>query len=243
MASAAEQLAANMNFGAFQKATELHKRLWFTMLALVIYRLGTYIPIPGINPVAFAKLFEGQAKGILGQFVLFSGGAVKNMAIFTLGVTPYISASIIVQLLGSVYPPWEKLRKEGGEAGRKQLNQYTRYLTVVLALFQSFGIAIGLSNAPGIVDEPGVFFIASTMITLTGGTIFLMWLGEQMTTRGVGNGISLIIFAGIVARLPVGLWDLLQEARLDPSKTATIFGYIGLAVVVILFIVFMERAQ
>ncbi|HEY1927688.1 MAG TPA: preprotein translocase subunit SecY [Caulobacteraceae bacterium] len=243
MASAAEQLAANMNFGAFQKATELHKRIGFTLLAMVIYRLGTYIPIPGINAAAFAHAFEGQAKGILGMFHMFSGGAVQRMAIFSLNVMPYISASIIVQLLGTAYPPWEKLRKEGGEAGRKQLNQYTRYLTVVLALFQSFGIAIGLSNAPGIVDEPGVFFIASTMITLTGGTIFLMWLGEQMTTRGVGNGISLIIFAGIVARLPVGLWDLLQEARLDPSKTFAIFGYIGLAVVVILFIVFMERAQ
>jgi preprotein translocase subunit SecY len=243
MASAAEQLAANMNFGAFQKATELHKRIGFTLLAMVIYRLGTYIPIPGINAAAFAHAFEGQAKGILGMFNMFSGGAVQRMAIFSLNVMPYISASIIVQLLGTAYPPWEKLRKEGGEAGRKQLNQYTRYLTVVLALFQSFGISIGLSNAPGIVDQPGIFFIASTMITLTGGTIFLMWLGEQMTTRGVGNGISLIIFAGIVARLPVGLWDLLQEARLDPSKTVQIFGYIGLAVAVILFIVFMERAQ
>jgi preprotein translocase subunit SecY len=243
MASAAEQLAANMNFGAFQKATELHKRIGFTLLAMVIYRLGTYVPIPGINIGAFSHAFEGQAKGILGMFNMFSGGAVQRMAIFSLNVMPYISASIIVQLLGTAYPPWEKLRKEGGEAGRKQLNQYTRYLTVVLALFQSFGIAIGLSNAPGIVDEPGVFFIASTMITLTGGTIFLMWLGEQMTSRGVGNGISLIIFAGIVARLPVGLWDLLQEARLDPSKTLVIFGYIALAVAVVLFIVFMERAQ
>jgi preprotein translocase subunit SecY len=243
MASAAEQLAANLNFGAFQKATELHKRIGFTILAMVIYRVGTYIPIPGINIAAFAHAFEGQAKGILGMFNMFSGGAVQRMAIFSLNVMPYISASIIVQLLGTAYPPWEKLRKEGGEAGRKQLNQYTRYLTVLLALFQSFGIAVGLSNAQGIVDNPGVFFIASTMITLTGGTIFLMWLGEQMTSRGVGNGISLIIFAGIVARLPVGLWDLLQEARLDPSKTVLIFGYIALAVAVILFIVFMERAQ
>jgi preprotein translocase subunit SecY len=243
MASAAEQLAANMNFGAFQKATELHKRIWFTLVAMLIYRLGTYIPIPGINIAAFAQAFEGQSKGILGMFNMFSGGAVQRMAIFSLNVMPYISASIIVQLLGSAYPPWEKLRKEGGEAGRKQLNQYTRYLTVILALFQSFGIAVGLSNARGIVDNPGIFFIVSTMITLTGGTIFLMWLGEQMTSRGVGNGISLIIFAGIVARLPVGLWDLLQEARLDPSKTAMIFGFIILAVAVVLFIVFMERAQ
>ena len=243
MASAAEQLAANMNFGAFQKATELHKRIWFTLIAMVIYRLGTYIPIPGINAAAFAHAFEGQSKGILGMFNMFSGGAVQRMAIFSLNVMPYISASIIVQLLGTTYPPWEKLRKEGGEAGRKQLNQYTRYLTVLLALFQSFGIGMGLSNSPGIVDHPGIFFILSTMVTLVGGTMFLMWLGEQMTSRGVGNGISLIIFAGIVARLPVGLWDLLQEARLDPSKSFMIFGYLGLAVAVILFIVFMERAQ
>ena len=243
MASAAEQLAANMNFGAFQKATELHKRIWFTLIALVIYRVGTYIPIPGINAAAFAHAFEGQSKGILGMFNMFSGGAVQRMAIFSLNVMPYISASIIVQLLGTAYPPWEKLRKEGGEAGRKQLNQYTRYLTVVLAVFQSFGIAVGLSNSPGIVDQPGVFFIASTVISLTGGTMFLMWLGEQMTSRGVGNGISLIIFAGIVARLPAGIWNLLQEARLDPSKTTQIFAYVILSVAVILAIVFMERAQ
>ncbi len=243
MASAAEQLAANMNFGAFQKATELHKRIWFTIVALVIYRLGTYIPIPGINIGAFAHAFEGQSKGILGMFNMFSGGAVQRMAVFSLNVMPYISASIIVQLLGTTYPPWEKLRKEGGEAGRKQLNQYTRYLTVFLAVFQSFSIGVGLSNSPGIVDQPGVFFILSTVVSLTGGTMFLMWLGEQMTSRGVGNGISLIIFAGIVARLPAGLWDLLQAARLDSSKTLMIFAYLILAVVVILFIVFMERAQ
>ena len=243
MASAAEQLAANMNFGAFQKATELHKRIWFTLLAMVVYRLGTYIPIPGINSAAFAHAFEGQSKGILGMFDMFSGGAVQRMAVFSLNVMPYISASIIVQLLQTTYPPWEKLRKEGGEAGRKQLNQYTRYLTVFLAIFQSFGIGAGLSGSPGIVDHPGPFFIASTMVTLTGGTMFLMWLGEQMTSRGVGNGISLIIFAGIVARLPVGLWNLLQEARQDSSKSVLILGYLVLAVVVVLFIVFMERAQ
>ena len=243
MASAAEQLAANMNFGAFQKATELHKRIWFTLLAMVVYRLGTYIPIPGINAAAFAHAFEGQSKGILGMFNMFSGGAVQRMAVFSLNVMPYISASIIVQLLQTTYPPWEKLRKEGGEAGRKQLNQYTRYLTVLLAVFQSFGIGAGLSNSPGIVDHPGIFFIVSTMVSLTGGTMFLMWLGEQMTSRGVGNGISLIIFAGIVARLPVGLWNMLQDARQDSSKSLLILAYIVLAVVVILFIVFMERAQ
>src|ERR1700754_784089 len=158
MASAAEQLAANMNFSAFQKATELHKRIWFTLIAMIVYRLGCYIPIPGINPAAFAHAFEGQAKGILGMFNMFSAGAVQRMAIFSLNVMPYISASIIVQLLGTVYPPWEKLRKEGGEAGRKTLNQYTRYLTVILALFQSFGIAVGLSQSLGLVENPGVFF-------------------------------------------------------------------------------------
>jgi preprotein translocase subunit SecY len=243
MASAAEQLAANMNFGAFQKATELHKRIWFTVTALVIYRVGTYIPIPMINAAAFAHAFEGQSKGILGMFNMFSGGAVQRMAIFTLGVMPYISASIIVQLLQTAYPPWEKLKKEGGEAGRKQLNQYTRYLAVLLALFQSFGIAVGLSNSPGIVDQPGVFFIVSAMVTLTGGTIFLMWLGEQMTSRGIGNGTSLIIFAGIVARLPIALWQMIQDARLDSSKSFEIFGLLILSVAIILAIVFMERAQ
>src|SRR6478609_901665 len=194
MASAAEQLAANMNFGAFQKATELHKRILFTLGALIVYRLGTYIPIPGIDPAAFAQAFQGQAQGILGMFNMFSGGAVQRMEKFSLNVMPYISASIIVQLMGTIYPPWEKLRKEGGEAGRKQLNQYTRYLTVVLAIVQSFAIATGLQNSPGLVLNPGLFFLASTVVTLTGGTLFLMWLGEQITSRGVGNGVSLIIF-------------------------------------------------
>ena len=243
MASAAEQLAANMNVGAFQKATELHKRIWFTLIALLVYRLGTYIPIPGINVGAFAHLFEGQSKGYLGMFNMLSGGAVQRMAIFTLGVMPYISASIIVQLMGTTYPPWDKLRKEGGEAGRKQLNQYTRYLTVLLAIVQSVGTGVGLSNSPGVVDHPGIFFVVSTMVTLTGGTMFLMWLGEQVTSRGVGNGVSLIIFSGIVARLPAGIWNLINDARLDPSKSFEVVGMLILAVAVILFIVFMERAQ
>ena len=218
MASAAEQLAANMNFGAFGKATELHKRIWFTLGALIVYRIGTYIPIPGIDPAAFAQAFQGQAKGILGMFNMFSGGAVQRMAIFSLNVMPYISASIIVQLMQSIYPPWEKLRKEGGEAGRKTLNQYTRYLTVVLALFQSFGIAMGLQASQGLVENPGLFFIISTVVTLTGGTMFLMWLGEQITSRGVGNGISLLIFAGIVARLPQAIAQMLSLARWKAPK-------------------------
>src|SRR3954454_7923498 len=168
MASAAEQLAANLNVEAFSKATELHKRLIFTLVAMIIYRVGCYIPIPGIDIGAFSQAFQGQAKGILGMFNMFSGGAVRNMAVFALNVMPYISASIIVQLLGTVYPPWEKLKKEGGEAGRKTMNQYTRYLTVVLAVFQSFGIAVGLQSG-GIADHPGLFFVVTPMATLTGG--------------------------------------------------------------------------
>src|SRR6201985_3439816 len=195
MASAAEQLAANMNAGAFAKATDLHKRLWFTLGALIVYRLGTHIPIPGINLDAFQRAFQGQAQGVLGMFNMFSGGAVQRMAIFALNVMPYISASIIVQLLGTIYPPWEKLRKEGGEAGRKQMNQYTRYLAVILAGGQSFSISMGLQNTPGLVDNPGIGFVVSTVIALTGGSMFMMWLGEQITARGVGNGVSLIIFA------------------------------------------------
>src|SRR5215475_4035726 len=194
MASAAEQLAANLNVEAFSKATELHKRLWFTIIAIVTYRVGCYIPIPGIDIQAFSQAFQSQSGGILGMFNMFSGGAVRNMAVFALNVMPYISASIIVQLLGTVYPPWEKLRKEGGEAGRKQLNQYTRYLTVLLAMFQAVGIAIGLQSSPGaVLGGGGPMFVLSTVVILTGGTMFLMWLGEQITSRGVGNGVSLII--------------------------------------------------
>jgi preprotein translocase subunit SecY len=243
MASAAEQFAANINAGAFAKATDLHKRLWFTLLALVVYRLGTYIPIPGIDPAAFAQAFQGAAGGILGMFNMFSGGAVERMAIFSLNVMPYISASIIIQLLGTVYPPWEKLRKEGGEAGRKTLNQYTRYLTVVLALVQSFGIALGLQNSPGMVINPGPVFMISTVATLTGGTMFLMWLGEQITSRGVGNGISLLIFAGIVAGLPMGLWQMFSLVRTGAMSAVGMLSIIVLAVGVVLAIVFVERAQ
>ncbi|MEO6340061.1 MAG: preprotein translocase subunit SecY [Caulobacteraceae bacterium] len=243
MASAAEHLAANMNAGAFAKATDLHKRLWFTLAALIVYRLGTYIPIPGIDPATFAQAFQGQAKGILGMFNMFSGGAVQRMAVFSLNVMPYISASIIVQLMATIYGPWEKLRKEGGEAGRKQLNQYTRYLTVVLALVQSFGIAVGLQSTRGPVDQPGPFFVIATVATLTGGTLFLMWLGEQITARGVGNGISLIIFAGIVAALPRGLVQMLSLTRTGAMSAFSLLAILVLAVGVVLAIVFFERAQ
>jgi preprotein translocase subunit SecY len=243
MASAAEQLAANLNVEAFSKATELHKRLIFTMVALIIYRIGCYVPIPGINIAAFGAAFEGQAKGILGMFNMFSGGAVRNMAVFALNVMPYISASIIVQLLGTVYPPWEKLRKEGGEAGRKTLNQYTRYLTVVLAVFQSFGIAMSLQAGQGIVDNPGLPFVICTMATLTGGTLFLMWLGEQITSRGVGNGVSLIIFAGIVAVFPRYIHQAISLAQTGAMSSGGLLVIFLLVIAVMVAIVFMERSQ
>jgi preprotein translocase subunit SecY len=243
MASAAEQLAANMNVGAFQKATDLHKRLWFTLGALIIYRLGTHIPIPGINLDVFSRAFQGQSQGVLGMFNMFSGGAVQRMAIFALNVMPYISASIIVQLMGTIYPPWEKLRKEGGEAGRKQMNQYTRYLAVVLALFQSGAIALGLQNSPGVVYDPGLTFVLSTVVALTGGSMFMMWLGEQITARGVGNGVSLIIFAGIAQGLPQLTVQLLTMTRTG-ALSGFVLMLIGImSVAVILFIVFVERAQ
>ncbi|MET0195159.1 MAG: preprotein translocase subunit SecY, partial [Hyphomicrobiaceae bacterium] len=182
MVSAAEQLASNLNFGAFAKAEDLKKRLWFTLAALLVYRLGTYIPIPGINPQAFADAFKAQSSGILGMFNMFAGGAVERMAIFALNIMPYISASIIMQLMTSVVPTLEALKKEG-ESGRKQINQYTRYLTVVLAAFQAYGIAYGLEGSTGtsgrVVMDPGAFFRISTVVTLVGGTMFLMWLGEQ----------------------------------------------------------------
>jgi len=243
MASAAEQLAANMNFGAFQRATELHKRIWFTLIAMVVYRLGTYIPIAGINIEQFKAAFQGQSQGILGMFNMFSGGAVARMAIFSLNVMPYISASIIVQLMGTVYPPWEKLRKEGGEAGRKTLNQYTRYLTVILAIFQSFGIAVGLQSSPGLVIDPGPIFVLSTVVTLTGGTMFLMWLGEQITARGVGNGVSLIIFAGIVAGLPTGIIQMFSMVRTGSLSFVGMVMIVAIAILVVLAIVFIERSQ
>lgn len=242
MASAAEQLAANMNFGAFAKATELHKRLLFTLGALIICRLGTYIPVPGIDMAAFDRAFSGQSQGILGMFNMFSGGAVERMAVFALNIMPYISASIIVQLMGSIYGPWEKLRKEGGEAGRKQLNQYTRYLTLVLAIVQSFSIAAGM-QASGLALNPGPFFLLSTVTTLTGGTMFLMWLGEQITARGVGNGSSMIIFTGIVAVLPSTIAQLLALAKEGQIAPLVLLLVVIVLIATIVFIVFMERAQ
>ena len=242
MASAAEQLAANINFQAFGKAKELQQRIWFTLIALIVYRIGTFIPIPGVDPEAFARAFQGQSGGILGMFNTFSGGAVERMAVFALNVMPYISASIIVQLLSTSIPSLERLKKEG-EVGRKQLNQYTRYLTLALALVQSYGISAGLMASPGAVIDPGPFFTISTMITLTGGTMFLMWLGEQMTARGVGNGVSLIIFAGIVAQLPTVIFQTLEMAREGSINGFAILAVGAVLLAAIVFIVFIERSQ
>lgn len=242
MVSAAEQLAANLNFAALAKAEELKKRIWFTLGALLVYRLGTYIPLPGIDPAAWEQIFRQQAGGILGMFNMFAGGGIQRMAIFALNIMPYISASIILQLLTTVSPTLEQLKKEG-EQGRKTINQYTRYLTVVLSAFQAYGIAIGLEGAGNVIADPGWFFRFSTVITLTGGTVFLMWLGEQITSRGIGNGISLIILAGIVAELPAAIAGTLELGRQGALSTGLILAVIVMAVVVIAFIVFMERAQ
>jgi preprotein translocase subunit SecY len=242
MASAAEQLVANINWSAFSKADELKKRIWFTLGALIVYRLGTYIPLPGIDPSAFEQSFLGQKQGVLDMFNMFSGGAVQRMAVFALNIMPYISASIIIQLLSSVLPSLEAIKKEG-EAGRKVLNQYTRYLTVALAIFQAYGISIGLEGRAGIVADPGLLFRISTVITLTGGTMFLVWLGEQITSRGVGNGSSLIIFSGIVARLPVAVAQLFELGRQGSISTGMVLAVLVMVLVVVAFIVFMERAQ
>ena len=242
MASAAEQLASNINFSAFGKAEELKKRIWFTLGALVIYRLGTYIPLPGIDPAAFEANFTSSRQGVLELFNMFAGGAVQRMAIFALNIMPYISASIIIQLLTSVLPQLEQLKKDG-EAGRKVINQYTRYLTVILAAFQAYGIAVGLEGQAGVVADPGWFFRISTVLTLMGGTMFMVWLGEQITSRGVGNGSSMIIFAGIVAAFPSAIVNTLELARNQQISTALLFFVVIMAVAVIAFIVFMERAQ
>ncbi|MBF2716350.1 preprotein translocase subunit SecY [Agrobacterium vitis] len=242
MASAAEQLASNLNFSTFAKAEDLKKRIWFTLAALLVYRLGTHIPLPGLNPEAYAAAFKGQSGGILGLFNMFSGGAVQRMAIFALGIMPYISASIIVQLMTSVVPSLENLKKEG-EQGRKIINQYTRYGTVLLGTLQAYGIAVGLEHGNGLVTDPGLFFRLSTVVTLLGGTMFLMWLGEQITSRGIGNGISLIIFAGIAAGLPTALAGTLELGRTGALSTALILTVIVVAIGVIALIVFFERAQ
>ena len=246
MASAAEQLAANLNFGALSKATELKKRLWFTLFALIIYRLGTYIPIPGVDPAILEDVFSRTSGGILDMFNMLSGGALQRMTIFALNIMPYISASIIMQLMTTVSPKLEQLKKEG-EAGRKKINQYTRYGTVLLSVLQGYGIAVGLEGMSGSVGsaviDPGFVFRFTTVVTLTGGTVFLMWLGEQITARGVGNGISLIIFSGIVAQLPSAMASTLELGRTGALSTFFILFIIVMVIVVVTFIVFIERAQ
>ena len=242
MASAAEQLAANLNFGALAKSEDLKSRIWFTLGALIVYRLGTYIPIPGIDTVELARFAAQNSSGILGWVNGLAGGALGRMAIFALNIMPYISASIIMQLMTTVSPHLEALKKEG-ESGRKKMNQYTRYGTVILAALQAYGIAVGLEGQGNLVADPGLFFRASTVITLTGGTVFLMWLGEQITSRGIGNGISLIIFAGIVAGLPGGIAAMLELGRTGQLSTFVILGIMIMALGVVAFIVLFERAQ
>jgi preprotein translocase subunit SecY len=245
MATTAEQLATS-SIGAFGRATELKKRIWFTLGALIVFRVGTYIPVPGVDATVMAELLARHGGGILGQFNMFTGGALGRMTVFALNIMPYISASIIVQLMSAAIPQLESLKKEG-ESGRIKMNQYTRYLTVVIAMFQSYGIAVGLESMRGAtgpaVTNPGTFFIASCVITLVGGTMFLMWLGEQITARGVGNGTSLIIMAGIVANLPQAGASLLELGRTGALSPFFILVFLVIAVAVIAFIVFMERAQ
>lgn len=246
MASAVEQFASNLNFGAFAKAQELKQRLWFTLLAIIIYRVGTHIPLPGIDPIIWNSIFDQKMGGVLDMFNMFSGGALERMSILALNIMPYISASIIMQLLTSMNPTLAAMKKDG-ESGRKRINQYTRYGTVFLAAVQAYGLALGLermqAGGASAVIDPGMFFRITTMITVVGGTIFLMWLGEQITARGVGNGISLIIFAGIVAGIPQSLGFLLELGREGTLSIAGVMAIALMIVAVISFIVFMERAN
>ncbi|MDO8883917.1 MAG: preprotein translocase subunit SecY [Pseudotabrizicola sp.] len=240
MASAAEQMAANLSWGALGKATDLRQRIFFTIGLLIVYRLGTYIPVPGIDGVQLRAFMDDAGAGIGGMLNMFTGGAISRMGIFALGIMPYISASIIVQLMTAMVPALEQLKKEG-EQGRKKINQYTRYGTVFLATFQAWGIAASL-EAGGLAHDPGLFFKAACMITLVGGTMFLMWLGEQITARGIGNGISLIIFVGIVAEIPAAIAQFLSQGRSGAISPAVIIGVIALVIATIAFVVFMERA-
>ena len=224
------------------KMSDLKRRLVFLVLALIVFRIGTHIPVPGINPAEMAKLFDTAGGGILGMFNMFSGGALSRFSVFALGIMPYISASIIMQLLTVVYAPLEAIKKEG-EAGRRRITQYTRYGTVALALFQGVGISIALESQPGLVIDAGMAFRLTTVITLVSGTMFLMWLGEQITERGVGNGISLIIFAGIVAGLPSAIGGTLELARTGAMSIPVVLGIVILVVGVTFLVVFVERGQ
>jgi preprotein translocase subunit SecY len=246
MASAAEQMAASMNLGAFAKATDLKKRIWFTLGALIVFRLGSYIPVPGVDAAVMAHLMTQNGGGILGMFNMFTGGALGRMTIFALAVFPYISSSIIVQMMSAAVPALQSLRKEG-DSGRQKINQYTRYLTVLIATVQAYGISIGLQGmkselGPAVID-PGLFFTFTCVVTLVGGTLFLMWLGEQITSRGIGNGVSLIIFSGIVANLPIAIANILELGSTGALSTFFIITFFIGFFAVIAFVVFMERAQ
>src|SRR6201747_203640 len=246
MASAAEQMAAGLSLGAFSKATDLKKRIWFTLGALIVFRLGTYIPVPGIDATVMAHQMTQNGGGILGMFNMFTGGALGRMTIFALNVMPYISASIIIQLMTAAIPALEALKKEG-DSGRQKITQYTRYLTVLIAAVQAYGISVGLSAmktalGPAVID-PGIMFTFTCVVTLVGGTVFLMGLGEQITSRGIGNGVSLIIFAGIVANLPVDIANILELGSTGALSTFFIISFFVIGFAVIGFVVFMERAQ
>ncbi|MEO0487150.1 MAG: preprotein translocase subunit SecY [Pseudomonadota bacterium] len=240
MASQLEQMAANTSWGALAKATELRQRIFFAIMLLVVYRIGTYIPVPGIDAQELQRFMEQAAGGIGGLLSAFTGGALSRMGLFALGIMPYISASIIVQLLAAMWEPLKQLKKEG-EQGRKKINQYTRYGTVALATFQAYGLAVSL-EAGGLASEPGLFFRAACVISLVGGTMFLMWLGEQITARGIGNGISLIIFVGIIAEIPQQLAGFFAQGRTGAISPAVIIGVLAMVAAVLTFVVFMERA-
>jgi preprotein translocase subunit SecY len=243
---AAGQKTAGSSLGNLGKMAELRSRLGFVLMALIVYRIGTFVPVPGINPVALAEFFNQQTGTILDMFNMFSGGALKRLSIFALGIMPYISASIIMQLLTVVIPTMEQLKKEG-ESGRRKITQYTRYFTVVLATFQSVGVALSLQaqsvGGLSVAINPGTTFVFTTTISLVTGTLFLMWLGEQITERGLGNGISIIIFAGIVAGLPAAVGGTLELARTGELSPALVLLLLVLAVGVTFFVVFVERGQ
>ncbi len=247
MASVAEQMASSISFAKFSQATDLKKRLWFTIVALVVFRLLSFVPLPGIDPTALGLLSAQTKGGVLDLFNSFTGGSLERMSLTALGVTPYITASIVVQLSTSLSPTLAAIKKDG-ESGRKRLNQYTRYGTVGLTMVQGYFIAVGLetfgaSQGVAAVIEPGIIFRVAAVISLVGGTMFLMWLGEQITSRGIGNGISLIIMAGIVASMPTTLYNLFEGSRTGSLDVVRLLGIIVAVVVLILFICFMERAQ
>ena len=247
MSMSSSQINPQAQMGAFGRAKELQKKILFVLFALIVYRLGTFVPIPGIDSNVFQEIFSQNSGGLLGMFDMFVGGAVQRMSIFALGVMPYISASIIMSLLTAVNPTLEQLKKDGGEQGRQKINQYTRYGTVFLATLQGYGLSVGLENMMGpsgsAVIEPGLFFRVTTVITIVGGTLFLLWLGEQITQKGIGNGISLIIFAGIVANLPSAVAGTLELARTGAFSPFFVIALIIFVILIFSFIVFMERAQ